>query len=835
MTDLVWVISSSVMIAVVTALRAAFGGRLKSGVRMVLWALVLVRLLIPGTLFSSPVGVASVVTQNGTVEALDEMKDVDRVTYSEELREMRYERDQVIFSGSFSIPDVVKSDVEPEEFERIKATFDVKEILSYVWLAGAAVTAGVFLVTNLSFYLKIRRRRRRLDIDCKTSFIDVEYKIPVYVADGIESPFLFGSSIYVDEATAGDGAALRHVLAHEASHYRHRDNLTSVARCLALALHWYNPLVWIAAVLSRRDADLFADDGAIKTLGEDERAEYGKTLVDLTVAARRAPIFNGATMMAGGSRAIFERVKRIAKKPKTSAVAVTAVILVAALALVFVFVGKAEDKAEPETVTEPVAENTGVETDNGKWGSSVDSDTSLINIFERNRTGRNKGSQIGIDDGGKLLLGDASSVLSLHISTVSGCIGYIHDFDGGTLIANKMMTALGNIRVDRTVEIEFDANKTDGFSFVGSFSVSVLYTDGRSETAVFYGNNYKSDIGASDSVCYQTTGVYDCLRVLDLVKGGENPDGPEGVAVSYYISPEIKKIYDHDSEDRIENDCGKWETADRNAPGYAYLKSKLSGQEGIKLTDEENVYVFTSAGHTAFVFSSGTEPLGAICSERIYNPSVTGNIRPGMYYGDIDEMYYLTVISPTLCRGGRYSESVAYILTYFGAYRLEFDITGGRDKDTLDPLDELTSVEFFENEYVDYILDFPVRNDFAYTKLRFEAGEEPKLFVLGKLSGASKDVVMHPESGDADVPFTAILEELGFSFIPEGDLITIVYPDGIGFAELDLTGKGDNGAFSCKRIVDGKAITDVDALAGVLLAIDLHVRLDFDRNAVIIY
>lgn len=404
MTDLVWVISSSVMIAVVTALRAAFGGRLKSGVRMVLWALVLIRLLIPGTLFSSPVGVASVVTQNGTVEALDEMKDVDRVTYSEELREMRYERDQVIFSGSFSIPDVVKSDVEPEEFERIKATFDVKEVLSYVWLAGAAVTSGVFLVTNLSFYMKIRRRRRRLDIDCKTSFIDVEYKIPVYVADGIESPFLFGSSIYVDEATAGDGAALRHVLAHEASHYRHRDNLTSVARCLALALHWYNPLVWIAAVLSRRDADLFADDGAIKTLGEEERAEYGKTLVDLTVAARRAPIFNGATMMAGGSRAIFERVKRIAKKPKTSAVAVTAVILVAALALVFVFVGKAEDTVvqdqktadteqvgsdaeqttdtSPETETSPVDPETDSDpetedvpdetTNNGKTGSDSD-------------------------------------------------------------------------------------------------------------------------------------------------------------------------------------------------------------------------------------------------------------------------------------------------------------------------------------------------------------------------------------------------------------------------------------------------------------------------------
>ncbi|MBQ7500170.1 MAG: hypothetical protein IJT91_04685, partial [Clostridia bacterium] len=112
-----------------------------------------------------------------------------------------------------------------------------------------------------------------------------------------------------------------------------------------------NPLVWVAAVLSRRDADLFADDGAIKALGEDEREDYGKTLVDLTVAASRAPILNGATMMAGGKRAIFERVKRIAKRPKVSVAAILAVVILTSAALVFAFTGKASEKM-PENGTE---------------------------------------------------------------------------------------------------------------------------------------------------------------------------------------------------------------------------------------------------------------------------------------------------------------------------------------------------------------------------------------------------------------------------------------------------------------------------------------------------
>ena len=46
---------------------------------------------------------------------------------------------------------------------------------------------------------------------------------------------------------------LRHVLAHELTHYAHKDHIWSLLRCLALALHWYNPLVWLAAALSKRD------------------------------------------------------------------------------------------------------------------------------------------------------------------------------------------------------------------------------------------------------------------------------------------------------------------------------------------------------------------------------------------------------------------------------------------------------------------------------------------------------------------------------------------------------------------------------------------------------
>ena len=308
MTDLVWVISSCVMILAVIILRAVFGKKLKSGVRMILWALVLLRLLVPGTVFEAPVGVESVAASVPAVNNIVELRGVSSVSYAENSGTVTY--NPVAPSDRAVTPARTENNVTPERYAVIKKTLDVKKILTIVWVSGIAVVAGAFLVTNISFYIKIRRRRERIESDCP---------IAVYTVEGIESPFLLGRSIYVDPETAKDANTMRHVTAHEMSHYRHGDSITTVLRCAAVALHWYNPLVWIAAILSRRDADLFADDGAIKTLGEGEREDYGKTLVDLTVAASRAPILNGATMMAGGKRALFERIKRIAKScPQTN-------------------------------------------------------------------------------------------------------------------------------------------------------------------------------------------------------------------------------------------------------------------------------------------------------------------------------------------------------------------------------------------------------------------------------------------------------------------------------------------------------------------------------------
>ncbi|MBO4878849.1 MAG: hypothetical protein J5544_01160, partial [Clostridia bacterium] len=84
MTDLTWIISSCVMILAVVALRAIFGKKMSAGFRYALWALVVVRLLVPGTFFKSPVSVKSAVMKTEIAENMETVKEYSSVELSGE-------------------------------------------------------------------------------------------------------------------------------------------------------------------------------------------------------------------------------------------------------------------------------------------------------------------------------------------------------------------------------------------------------------------------------------------------------------------------------------------------------------------------------------------------------------------------------------------------------------------------------------------------------------------------------------------------------------------------------------------------------------------------------
>ncbi len=294
-----WVVTASLLTAAVILLRAAFGRRISARLRYALWALVLVRLLVPGQLFTAPVEAPRVFLDTQTVQVLPAPRRTPAA------------RPRPTGGGETPVQTASPSAEEPAPAPAAQSPVEPLALLGWTWGAGTLAVSAAFLISNLLFARKLRRVRVPLAADCP---------LRVYTAAGLPSPCLFGvlrPAVYVSPETAADPTCIRHVLVHETTHFRHGDHVWSLLRCAALAIHWWNPLAWLAALLSRRDAELACDEGALKRLGDGERQAYGATLLAL-VTAKPQPgdLLCCATTMTGDKRSLRERIGRIAHAPR---------------------------------------------------------------------------------------------------------------------------------------------------------------------------------------------------------------------------------------------------------------------------------------------------------------------------------------------------------------------------------------------------------------------------------------------------------------------------------------------------------------------------------------
>lgn len=189
-------------------------------------------------------------------------------------------------------------------------------IYSVLWLAGMAA----LLVHALVSAEKLKRK-------LATAIL---LRDNIYESEFVDSPFVFGvvkPNIYLpmhmDEGTAA------YVIAHERAHLARRDHWWKVFGYLVLALHWFNPLVWVAYILFCRDIELACDEKVVKGLDGAARADYSQAL--LSCAAPKRAV--AACPLAFGEGNIKTRVKSALhyRKPAfwVAAAAVLAVVIVA--------------------------------------------------------------------------------------------------------------------------------------------------------------------------------------------------------------------------------------------------------------------------------------------------------------------------------------------------------------------------------------------------------------------------------------------------------------------------------------------------------------------------
>ena len=188
---------------------------------------------------------------------------------------------------------------------------------TYAWMIGVLVMAIYSIVS----YIRLRR---------KLSVV-VPLRDNIFIADDIKSPFvvgLFRPKIYLP-CNLGDKEQ-EYIILHEQHHIKRLDHVMKALAFLALAIHWFNPLVWVAFVLASKDMEMSCDEAVIRKVDGDVRADYSASL--LTLATGRRII--AGTPLAFGEGDTKGRINNLSKWKKPAVwVVLIAVVACAVLAV----------------------------------------------------------------------------------------------------------------------------------------------------------------------------------------------------------------------------------------------------------------------------------------------------------------------------------------------------------------------------------------------------------------------------------------------------------------------------------------------------------------------
>lgn len=250
-------ISAGILILAVLLLRLFFR-RAPKWVSVLLWGLVAVRLILPFVPESS----------------LSLMPKAEWVT-----PDTFYTEENTFFD---SVPaDRIKIDTEIVEdvvyyYKVVDPPIEIHRgvspvfVLNCIWLAGVAAMLVYMLVSYIRVMRCVRGAR--------------QFRDNIYTSESVSSPFVLGlirPRIYLPENM--DAVSMSYVIAHEEAHLRRLDHLWKPFGFLLLAVHWFNPLIWIGYILLCRDIEMACDERVVRGMNEEERADYSEALLECSV------------------------------------------------------------------------------------------------------------------------------------------------------------------------------------------------------------------------------------------------------------------------------------------------------------------------------------------------------------------------------------------------------------------------------------------------------------------------------------------------------------------------------------------------------------------------
>lgn len=314
---------AAVLTALICIVRAVFGHRLPKRTFRILWAVVILRMLVPLSLPIMKINTAAAVPA-----ASEEFLVQDTVVYT-------------YVNGEFT-QDNTSDYIAPQTVYKVAETADKSLSVTEIWLLTAAAVFTAFAAVHVKFRLKVRDA-----LPAETAFeAGLRRRVRVKVSDRIDSPLTYGifrPVILLPKNIYKCGEKnIEYILSHELTHIKRLDVLYKLLMALAVSLHWFNPLAWVMLVLASRDIELSCDEEVVlsKNGSGREREEYALTLIEME--EKRS---FGVLLSSFGGSSVKERIKSVMGLKKATPLGKSAAVLLVAMAFTVFTVYDIESEA----------------------------------------------------------------------------------------------------------------------------------------------------------------------------------------------------------------------------------------------------------------------------------------------------------------------------------------------------------------------------------------------------------------------------------------------------------------------------------------------------------
>ena len=292
-------LAASFVIVDVCILRLVFS-RAPKWITLLLWGVVGLRLVFPVTLGDF---FGQTVPETNAVDTMsDEVESGEIPTNlpldNRHTTDIRTDENNV---DLLLIDNRVNNFLDSKYQESISAQSELQpfSLLSFIWLCGIII----LLMYTIVRYVNLRQK-----ICTAVPLYD-----NIYQSENISSSFILGiikPKIYLPFGIGKQ--ELDYIISHEKAHIRRGDHIIKPLALALVAVHWFNPLVWLAFVLLSRDIELDCDERVISKLDRDSRADYTAALLKCSLPKNQA-----AGLLSFGEVGVKQRIRAVMlyKKP----------------------------------------------------------------------------------------------------------------------------------------------------------------------------------------------------------------------------------------------------------------------------------------------------------------------------------------------------------------------------------------------------------------------------------------------------------------------------------------------------------------------------------------